>query len=565
MSPLLASKAHTSIEQTAEKSRVLMNIFKKRPTIIESNDSSLVMYSLGGDRDAFCKIVTRYQNLLCSLAYSSIGDIKHSEDIAQEVFIEAWKKLDSLHEPEKLKAWLCGILRFKVSRHRRKESKQPVKNAEEIDEQKLAESENSIFKSSELEQTEIQKQQHALLWKVLDEIDISYREPLILFYREQQSIERVAEELDLTKDTVKQRLSRGRKLLQSAMSSLVEDGLKNSKPGVAFTAIVMTTISSIAPPVKAAALGAGAAKTSSFFKLASILTLIASLSGLISAYFGLKTGLAQSRTKREKRLTIKVVTLFISFALIYVVGMFALKQMAMSASENIGVYIFLSQALVFSFVISYFILVFRMFTAVSHLRAQERIFEPQAFQSEAAQPNAKQREYKSKFTLFGIPLIHIQFDIHEHNDKSAFGWIAVGSYARGLLIAWGGIAIAPISIGIISVGVITIGAVGVGVLSTGTVAIGFIAFGSSAIAYKAYAAFSSLGLESAFSSGFSIAYEAAIGPFPYAKHVNNEQAQEIINLVIFGQTYQWILAGIAIFVIVPSIWYSKKVKQRMQK
>jgi len=541
-----------------------MNIFKKRQTVLNSNDSSLVMYSLGGDREAFCQIVTRYQNLLCSLAYSSIGDIKHSEDIAQEVFVEAWKKLDSLHEPEKLKAWLCGILRFKLSRHRRKEDKQPVKSAEEIDEQELA-LEGSVLQSSELEQTAIEQQQHALLWKVLDKIDITYREPLILFYREQQSIDRVAIELDLTKDTVKQRLSRGRKLLKSAMSSLVEDGLKNSKPGVAFTAAVMTTISSISPPVKAAALGAGAAKTSSIFKLAAVITFIASISGLISSYFGLKTGLAQSRTKREKRLTIKVVTLFMSFAGIYVAGMFILKQLAASNTSNVGAYALISQLLVLAFVISYFLLVSRMFAAVRDLRAQERIFEPQAFLNEVDHKDSKKREYKSQFTLFGVPLIHIQFGMQEITDKPAYGWIAGGSYARGLLFAWGGVAIAPISVGIISIGVITIGAVGFGLFSAGTIAIGFIAFGSSAVAYKAYAAFSSIGWESAFSSGFSIAYEAAIGPFAYAKHVNNEQAAEIVNLVLFGQTYQWVLAAIAVLVIVPSIWHSKKVKQRIQK
>jgi len=546
-----------------------MSIFKKRPTILNSNDSSLVMYSLGGDRDAFCQIVTRYQNLLCSLAYSSIGDIKHSEDIAQEVFVEAWKKLDNLHEPEKLKAWLCGILRFKVSRHRRKEAKQPVKNAEEIDEKKLAESEElslegSVLQSSELEQTAIEQQQHALLRKVLDEIDITYREPLILFYREQQSIDRVATELDLTKDTVKQRLSRGRKLLKSAMSSLVEDGLKNSKPGVAFTAAVMTTISSISPPVKAAAFGAGAVKTSSIFKLAAVITFIASISGLISSYFGLKTGLAQSRTKREKRLTIKVVTLFMSFAGIFVAGMFILKQLAINNTGNVGIFTILSQLLVLTFVVSYFMLVSRMFAAVRDLRAQERIFEPQAFLNEVDHKDSKKREYKSQFTLFGVPLIHIQFGMQEITDKPAYGWIAGGSYAKGLLFAWGGVAIAPISVGIISFGIITIGAVGIGLFSAGTVAIGFIAFGSSAVAYKAYAAFSSLGWESAYSSGFSIAYEAAIGPFSYAQQVNNEQAAETMNLVLFGQTYQWVLAAIALFVIVPSIWHSKKVKERMQ-
>ena len=75
---------------------------------------------------------------------------------------------------------------------------------------------------------------------------------------------------------------------------------------------------------------------------------------------------------------------------------------------------------------------------------------------------------------------------------------------------------------------------------------------------------SSLGWESAFSNGFSIAKAAAIGPFAYADEINNEQAAEIINLLLLEQGYQWVLAAIALFVIVPSIWHASKVKQRMR-
>lgn len=59
-------------------------------SVSNAADSALVLDSLGGDKDAFCQIVMRYQTLLCSIAYSAIGDIKLSEDVAQEAFVEAW-------------------------------------------------------------------------------------------------------------------------------------------------------------------------------------------------------------------------------------------------------------------------------------------------------------------------------------------------------------------------------------------------------------------------------------------------------------------------------------------
>lgn len=537
-----------------------MNLFKKRLSLGKTNDTNLVMNSLGGDRDAFCHIVDRYQNLLCSIAYAAIGDIRLSEDIAQETFVEAWKKLDTLHDPVKLKSWLCGILRFKVSHYRRKEKTQPIQGADELEKQPLAGNEH--LESSALDDEAIKQQQQSLMWRVLDEIDEIYREPLVLYYREQQSIERVASELDLTTDTVKQRLSRGRKLLKQAMSSFVEEGLKTSKPGAAFTAGVMAIVSSIAPPAKAAAFGAGTAKTWSSFNLATLLAFLGSISGLISSYFGLQSALNQSRTERERKLAKKVVVLFLGFAAIYVAGVFGTIFLAHLETSLATPLAIISQCLVIGFVLSYFYLVKKMFSAIQNLRARERIFEPEAFARDVDQ-DASKREYKSKFSLFGVPFIHMQFGMPEKDDKPAFGWIAGGSIAHGLLFAWGGVSIAPIAVGIISVGFVSVGAIGLGVLTVGAVAIGVLGFGSSAIAYKAYASLTSVGWESAFSNGFSIAVDSAIAPFAYAQHINNDIAAQTMNLSAFGASYQWILAAVAFFVIVPAAWHASKVKKRM--
>ena len=75
------------------------------------SDKDLVAKALAGDRDAFSHIVSRYQSLICSLAYSATGSLGQSEDLAQETFITAWKRLRHLREPGKLRAWLCGVAR----------------------------------------------------------------------------------------------------------------------------------------------------------------------------------------------------------------------------------------------------------------------------------------------------------------------------------------------------------------------------------------------------------------------------------------------------------------------
>src|SRR5262249_43209243 len=79
--------------------------------LAELSDDLLWQRSRAGDRAAFGQIVERYQSLICSLAYSACGNLARSEEIGQETFLTAWQTLGELREPDKLRPWLCGIVR----------------------------------------------------------------------------------------------------------------------------------------------------------------------------------------------------------------------------------------------------------------------------------------------------------------------------------------------------------------------------------------------------------------------------------------------------------------------
>src|SRR5262249_43382952 len=87
----------------------MMNIMLMNPAA--ASDEQLWHLACAGDREAFSRIVERYQALVCSLAYSACGTLGTSEDMAQETFITAWHRLKDLREPSKLRQWLCGIVR----------------------------------------------------------------------------------------------------------------------------------------------------------------------------------------------------------------------------------------------------------------------------------------------------------------------------------------------------------------------------------------------------------------------------------------------------------------------
>ena len=248
---------------------------------VANNDADLVNATLAGNRDAFTQIVSRYQSLICSLAYSATGSLGQSEDLAQETFITAWRHLGHLREREKLRSWLCGIARNRINNFLRREGREPVREAEPLENA----SESHSAEPLPVEYT-ISKEEQGILWRSLEKIPEIYREPLVLFYREHQSVEAVAEKLELSVDTVHQRLSRGRKLLQEQVLSFVEGALERTNPGKTFTLGVLAALPAMTISSKAAVVGAVAFKGGMAAKGAGMAGLFGALTSPVLAVFG---------------------------------------------------------------------------------------------------------------------------------------------------------------------------------------------------------------------------------------------------------------------------------------
>jgi len=284
-----------------------------------TNDVDLVAKSLGGNRDAFRQIVKRYQTLICSLAYSGTGNVSQSEDVAQETFITAWKDLRSLREPDKLRSWLCGIVRNRILRNVRDERHEPAHDATPLDETR----DLPACEALPSEQA-ISREEAAILWRSLEKIPEAYREPLILFYREHQSIASVAAELELSEDAVKQRLSRGRNLLQAEVQAFVEGALRRTAPSQAFSNAVLAVLPLAAGPAATAGLGAGA-KGSAAAKSGFLAVWVAPFIGILAGFAAQWMMIRAGTTGRERRT--KTIQLIIAW--IFAVGFSVGGELAM--------------------------------------------------------------------------------------------------------------------------------------------------------------------------------------------------------------------------------------------
>lgn len=245
-------------------------------------ETDIFKAAYAGSKEAFGLIVERYQSLICAITYNATGDISLSEDIAQETFLTAWNKLRELRNPSKLRAWLCGIARNIAKETIRKRKSNTAEQTISLDP-----GHEAVSTSHQPYEYAISREEEKILWQNLEKIPDNYREPMILFYREHQSVKRLAELLELSEDAVKQRLSRGRKMLKQQVAEFVEQSLGRTAPQKAFTIAVLAAL----PAVKADALGTGIAATSATGFLSAKTTFWASLgSALLGTFIFLLTG-----------------------------------------------------------------------------------------------------------------------------------------------------------------------------------------------------------------------------------------------------------------------------------
>jgi RNA polymerase sigma factor (sigma-70 family) len=283
---------------------------------LPADDPELVRRSLGGDREAFGLIVERYQSLVAAVAFSATGDLALSQDVAQETFLSAWKGLAGLREPGKLRSWLTGIARNLTRgalRARGRDALGPADSLEAFEEPPAAQ-------PSPLDAV-LSREEESLVRRALAALPDTYREPLVLFYREQRSIAAVAQALELSEDAVKQRLARGRELLKGHVATLVEGALARTRPGRAFTIAVLAALPALAPQAAAAAV-AGAAAKGAAGKSALAATSVAGmllgpLLGVLGAVVGIRASLENTLSPRERAYMVHVTRLGLLYVLAF--------------------------------------------------------------------------------------------------------------------------------------------------------------------------------------------------------------------------------------------------------
>jgi hypothetical protein len=168
-------------------------------------------------------------------------------------------------------------------------------------------------------------------------------------------------------------------------------------------------------------------------------------------------------------------------------------------------------------------------------------------------------EYRSKATLFGLPLVHVAsgMDLRTGKRHIAKGIIAIGDIARGV-VAFGGVATGVVAFGGAAIGVLACGGVGLGLISfSGFAAALFFAFGGFAFAPIAVGG---------VAFGYYAWGGAVFGAHAVGGNAGDATAREffrglpIIRLMIFNVVFT--AFGIFVGIFVPTIFKRRSARQQ---
>ena len=94
---------------------------QKKGVVIVNEEQVLVTRARGGDRLAFREIVERYKKKIYYLAYDLTNNHHDAEDLSQEVFIKAFRSINSFRGDSKFSSWLYRIaVNTSISKQRKK-------------------------------------------------------------------------------------------------------------------------------------------------------------------------------------------------------------------------------------------------------------------------------------------------------------------------------------------------------------------------------------------------------------------------------------------------------------
>jgi RNA polymerase sigma factor (sigma-70 family) len=176
-------------------------------------DAQLIRRILSGDDEAFNTLVCKYQKSVHALAWRKIGDFHFAEEIAQDTFLQAYKNLAMLKDPNQFGGWLYVIANRLCLKWIQRNK--PVMQS--LEDTSMREVERSSYTRyvSEQRETEATERRYAIVKRLLERLPESERTVVTLYYLGEMTAKEIGKFLGVSVNTIKSRLRRARERLKN--------------------------------------------------------------------------------------------------------------------------------------------------------------------------------------------------------------------------------------------------------------------------------------------------------------------------------------------------------------
>ncbi len=173
--------------------------------------TNTVLQAQSGDREAFGELVEHFYSRVYGIVMQRLRNTAEADEVTQEVFLRAFRKLSQLNEPAAFAGWLCQIAaRLSINRAVRR----PPETACEPNTFEV------LQQSVDSPTADLMRQEDAIqLRNGLDRLGDMDRRTLMAFYFDGQSLKEMSVAFDSPIGTIKRRLHTARHRLHDVLST----------------------------------------------------------------------------------------------------------------------------------------------------------------------------------------------------------------------------------------------------------------------------------------------------------------------------------------------------------
>ncbi len=186
------------------------------------SDNEIINQVLSGNQQAYASLVSRYQNYVFTLSLRMIKSREDAEEVAQDVFIKAYKYLPNFRWEAKFSTWLYTIVNNTCITHLRK--KKPEIHS--LDNEQVFARADTIDSGARADAVE-QKSKQAMVNDAIALLNADDAQIITLFYKAEQSLEETAQVLGIETNAAKVRLHRARTRLKQKMERFFVEEIKD--------------------------------------------------------------------------------------------------------------------------------------------------------------------------------------------------------------------------------------------------------------------------------------------------------------------------------------------------